>query len=66
MNWGWVKSTLVKIAMWALRTLIREGKEEIAKFAVADVLEDSKIPHVNDVATFVRKNFPVRTGRRGM
>ncbi len=56
---------LVRFVLWMLRTLIREGKAEIAKFTVDEVLKDKKIPMVNDVGTFVRRYFPVRTGRRG-
>lgn len=62
---GW-KSTVAKVGFWVVRTLIREGREELAKFAVDEVLKDEKIPHVNDVGTFIRNNFPVRTGKRGL
>lgn len=59
MKLGWLKEKLVKVGLWALRILVREGKEEIAKFMVEQVIEDPKIPLVKDVGDFVRKNFPL-------
>ena len=65
MKWEALKKPLAKFGMWAIRVLIREGKEEMAKFAVDEVVKDEKIPMVKTVGDFVRKNFSARIGNRG-
>jgi len=62
---GKLRKYVARAGLWAIRTLIREGKEDVAKFVVEDVLEDPKITTINNVQDFVRKKFPAIVGKRG-
>ncbi len=54
MDW---KGLLAKAGLWVIRVLIREGKQQLAKRVVEDVVADPKVPWVSDVLDLIPDAF---------
>jgi len=43
MDW---KGLLMRLGLWMVRVLIREGKKELADRVIVDVINDPKVPEI--------------------
>ena len=50
MDW---KGLLARFGLWVVRVLIREGKKELAKRVLDDVVADPKVPEVKSVLDLI-------------